>query len=231
MGPCWDSCVDKISKEIISYAEKSEIRPEEALQTVWKEAVQASLRCQSGGHEEIQSSSLLLIALLQLAGNKKSVFVLSASHIAEIQEATLRIVWQAPQKEVELARPPQGQELDKSQKVESPNAVRGLPPADSQHKTEKEVPSLRPEFKEARDVSEAFSAVETIWRCYFDQSEEKGHALRIRSGYSALMASTGFPLAPRIPGRVALLRGAGNAINPEVAAIFIKASIEALSEQ
>lgn len=35
------------------------------------------------------------------------------------------------------------------------------------------------------------------------------------------------PLAPRLPGRVGLLRGAGNAIVPEIAAQFILASIEA----
>jgi DNA (cytosine-5)-methyltransferase 1 len=35
-----------------------------------------------------------------------------------------------------------------------------------------------------------------------------------------------FPLAHGIPGRVGLLRGYGNAINPQTAAIFIKAAIE-----
>jgi DNA (cytosine-5)-methyltransferase 1 len=32
-----------------------------------------------------------------------------------------------------------------------------------------------------------------------------------------------FPLAPRLPGRVGLLRGAGNSIVPQVAAEFVKA--------
>jgi DNA (cytosine-5)-methyltransferase 1 len=36
-----------------------------------------------------------------------------------------------------------------------------------------------------------------------------------------------FPLAPRIPGRVAMLRGFGNAINPELASQFIQAFLEA----
>lgn len=35
-----------------------------------------------------------------------------------------------------------------------------------------------------------------------------------------------FPLAARLPGRVAMLRGFGNAINPEVAAQFIRAYLE-----
>ena len=35
-----------------------------------------------------------------------------------------------------------------------------------------------------------------------------------------------FPLAPRLPGRVGILRGAGNAIVPQVAAEFIKAYME-----
>ncbi len=39
-----------------------------------------------------------------------------------------------------------------------------------------------------------------------------------------------FPLAHGIPGRVGLLRGAGNAIVPQVAAQFIRAATEAISE-
>jgi DNA (cytosine-5)-methyltransferase 1 len=38
-----------------------------------------------------------------------------------------------------------------------------------------------------------------------------------------------FPLAHGIPGRVGLLRGYGNAIVPEVAAVFIRAFYEARS--
>ena len=38
-----------------------------------------------------------------------------------------------------------------------------------------------------------------------------------------MLESSFFPLAPRLPGRVGLLRGAGNAIVPQVAAEFIKA--------
>ena len=37
-----------------------------------------------------------------------------------------------------------------------------------------------------------------------------------------------FPLAPGLPGRVGLLKGAGNAINPRVAAEFVAAFMEAL---
>jgi hypothetical protein len=36
-----------------------------------------------------------------------------------------------------------------------------------------------------------------------------------------------FPLAPRIKGRVGLLRGYGNSIIPQVAALFIRAFLEA----
>lgn len=37
-----------------------------------------------------------------------------------------------------------------------------------------------------------------------------------------------FPLAPSMPGRVGLLKGAGNAIHPHVAAEFIRAAMKAL---
>ena len=39
-----------------------------------------------------------------------------------------------------------------------------------------------------------------------------------------------FPLAPGIPGRVGILRGAGNAINPWIAAEFVKAFMEILKQ-
>jgi DNA (cytosine-5)-methyltransferase 1 len=39
-----------------------------------------------------------------------------------------------------------------------------------------------------------------------------------------------YPLAPRIPGDVALLRGAGNSIVPQVAAAFVRAFLEAEAE-
>lgn len=39
-----------------------------------------------------------------------------------------------------------------------------------------------------------------------------------------------FPLAPSMPGRVGLLKGAGNAIVPQVAAVFIRAFMEALDD-
>lgn len=40
-----------------------------------------------------------------------------------------------------------------------------------------------------------------------------------------------FPLAPSLPGRVALLRGAGNAINVEVASGFIEAVMDVMAAQ
>ena len=39
---------------------------------------------------------------------------------------------------------------------------------------------------------------------------------------------TRFPLCDKVPGRVGLLRGAGNAICPEAAAAFIVAADEAI---
>ncbi|HTB63329.1 MAG TPA: hypothetical protein VK737_07035 [Opitutales bacterium] len=41
-------------------------------------------------------------------------------------------------------------------------------------------------------------------------------------------AIASFPLAGKVPGRVPLLKGAGNAINPVLAAEFIKAVMESL---
>ena len=66
----------------------------------------------------------------------------------------------------------------------------------------------------AGDNQEPFWANQGIVHC------RDGKARRVEPGI--------FPLADRIPGRVGLLRGAGNAIVPQVAAKFIKAFLEAI---
>ena len=83
--------------------------------------------------------------------------------------------------------------------------------------------ALLREVEAASDVPETLSALEEIWQPFLD--EETG-ARRIRAGASALIAGRGRPLSDKTLGRVALLRGAGNAIVPEVAAEFIRAVME-----
>jgi DNA (cytosine-5)-methyltransferase 1 len=39
-------------------------------------------------------------------------------------------------------------------------------------------------------------------------------------------ALTGFPLSGKVPNRVGLLKGAGNSIVPQVAAVFIKSFMD-----
>lgn len=62
----------------------------------------------------------------------------------------------------------------------------------------------------------------SFWSSYDLIPCADGKARRVRSG--------SFPLAHGAPARVVRLRGYGNAINPELAAEFIQASIEAISE-
>lgn len=60
--------------------------------------------------------------------------------------------------------------------------------------------------------------------------EGSGEAVCL-AGYDRLGVEPAlFPLAPRLPGRVVLLRGAGNAIVPQVAALFVKSVMIATEE-
>jgi hypothetical protein len=77
------------------------------------------------------------------------------------------------------------------------------------------------------DVSEAFSAVEKIWRSFFDEDSHPGNAKRLRVGKDSVKAARGFPLVTGLSaGRVGILRGAGNAICAPLAAEFIRAYCE-----
>ena len=63
--------------------------------------------------------------------------------------------------------------------------------------------------------------------CFWSPSD----LIECTDGKSRRTKSTIFPLAHGVPGRVGLLRGAGNAINPIQAAIFIQACEESMNAE
>jgi hypothetical protein len=75
-------------------------------------------------------------------------------------------------------------------------------------------------------VRKALSAVEEIWKRLVDEAAKGRGWARICAVASSIDAISGFPLAPSIPNRAAMLRFIGNAINPYLAAEFIAAVME-----
>src|SRR5574343_955089 len=93
--------------------------------------------------------------------------------------------------------------------------------------------------REVRDGSSRFettSRPSQERRHHGQQGEELGNLVRELSQIGAsqkealkmIHAAGGFPLSESLPGRVAQLRGLGNAIVPQVAATFVRAFMEAI---
>jgi len=85
--------------------------------------------------------------------------------------------------------------------------------------------------KEKGNVSETLSTLEEIWRSINDKEKGKWNPEQLYYCTKRIMKYSLFPMANGIPsGRVGLLRGAGNAICPEIAAEFVMAYMEAANE-
>ncbi|MDY6910774.1 MAG: DNA cytosine methyltransferase [Chloroflexota bacterium] len=223
LGSEWDKSYDKTQKEIMSYAKETDTRPGEVLREMWEAVAQKEIQRCIGGHGSFSSQEILLIALCELQRNQKQKIWSTAQAFYETAWRTMRIVWQNTGKLAALACPPHKWRLDGSQAGEPTDSLcrMSLEASSKSIEIPGRMPNMRKTLKGPRSLPEALSAVEEIWRSSFD---EKSGRKRLSDCKGWAYSLIKFPLSPGVPGRVGLLRGAGNAIHPQVAAEFIKAA-------
>jgi DNA (cytosine-5)-methyltransferase 1 len=219
MGAGWIEVVSKI-KEVI-YGKKANPDTDKALREVWCSVAKTSLQWNAGRQFEIQEPEILLLALCQLSRDTEPERVGPKKDFSFLREATMRILWF----NASPSRSSYQRELERPGTGEPKNPLHSLSSWIAQQDG-KEVRSLLQQVQEARDVSEAFPEVEKTWRSVFGEEAKVRDAARYKAGKGAIVATNCFPLAVNVPGRVGLLRGAGNAIVPPLAAEFVKAFME-----
>jgi len=215
----WLQSLTQIEGEIKRYAASKGSSGNEVLLALWKIACSDQVFKRSPGVAvDVQKAQVLLFALCELARNPKFAFNSTASDIREIQERTMRILWG----EGVASCPSHKPRLDGSSPGKPEDALHSLPPRAAQE-TEPEVPLLRNESEEKWDVPEALPAMEEIWESICAEIEGAWNDERVRNFMRFILATSAFPLAGKVPGRVGLLRGYGNAIVPQVTAAFLRA--------
>lgn len=223
MGDDWDSCITRLKEEVKSYGEKTQTDFGTIVREMWEGAASTSIWGPVGDVFEIHCPEILLLALCQLARDQEFRFWSTAQDFSQICEASMRIVWIKTKASCSSHQ----SELVGSQSGESSNPMSYLPSWITQSE-KSEVRSLLWSVTQTRHVSEAFSAVEKVWRSILNEET----VFRRFQGYTgAIVAAAGWPLAKgetMSRTRVGLLRGAGNAICPQTAARFIISVMEAV---
>jgi hypothetical protein len=226
MGGGWDLCLAEIEKEVMRYADKADSDARQTVRALWKELFAQEVQRRSGGHGEVQGEALLLLALCKLAWPVGQESNCASEDGASFRERALREVWRAFGAS-EDARSPQEPELGGQPTGKPCDAMPEVPQVGTQE-TANPVRGVREPGQAEPDVSDALAAVQEVWRSFVDEGAKDGPAARLRSCAGIIAAIRGFPLCDKVPGRMMLLRGAGNAIVPPLAAEFIKAAVEAM---
>jgi hypothetical protein len=221
MGDFWIPCCDQLEKEAVNYGNAQKTRPGKVLRALWCSFAEKAVRENPGGHEQISCEEILLLAVCQLAGDSHDEFNVTAQDLREVREGTMRILWGYKKPSC----PSYKWGLDGSPERESKNPLRELSSINSSEEGSP-MHHMRSQVAEARDVPETLSALEETWRSVLGESAAGGNAKRMQDGIGLLRSCNAFPLSTAVAGRVMLLRGAGNAIVPQVAAEFIKAVME-----
>lgn len=226
LGTVWGAGIDAIKEKAVMYATQAKTGPGEALSTLWRAAYAKAIRHHSGVHEQFSAEAILLLALLQAAWSLGPELRGTTSYFEEASQACVRVLRSDSTRFASAARSSSERGLEGSSTGKPEGTVHSLSSATAQQEATGAVPSLRSAGTEAWYVPEALSAVEEVWRSTLEQTKGCGDYARICNYARAVMAANSFPLAARIPGRVGLLRGAGNAIVPQVAAAFVRAYLQ-----
>jgi DNA (cytosine-5)-methyltransferase 1 len=223
LGPVWSKGCANLKAEVFNYAEETKTRPGKILQALWEKALQKTIQRNAGRHGAFSETEILFIALCQLSRDQEQEIGAAAQNILEAQERTVRILWENAPKPAISSCPSHQRKLEGSPARESSDAVRWMP-SKTAHKASGNMQGLWGKGQKTQDVSETFSKMEKIWRSVADKDMRWSKKMEDCKGWSDGL--TLFPLSTSFPGRVGLLRGAGNAIVPQVAAAFIKACFD-----
>jgi DNA (cytosine-5)-methyltransferase 1 len=223
LGPVWSKGCANLKAEVFNYAEETKTRPGKILQALWEKALQKTIQRNAGRHGAFSETEILFIALCQLSRDQEQEIGAAAQNILEAQERTVRILWENAPKPAISSCPSHQRKLEGSPARESSDAVRWMP-SKTAHKASGNMQGLWGKGQKTQDVSETFSKMEKIWRSVANKDMRWSKKMEDCKGWSDGL--TLFPLSTSFPGRVGLLRGAGNAIVPQVAAAFIKACFD-----
>lgn len=222
MGSSWNRCILELKEEIVNYAKESKAGPCQVLFEVWEAVSSQEVLRNARGYDAIPSPELLLLAMCELARRSQSEFIISAQNIERLQEETLRVLRSIQPSTCSSSQ----RKLARSQIGKSSESVHKVPSWRAQQKGEEDVFSLPVRIEETWNVPKALSAMEKVWRSFLDKEKKAGNAERLRDCASIIIATNRFPLSGFVPGRLGILRGAGNAIVPQVAAAFVKAYMD-----
>lgn len=226
LGPVWCACVAQIKEKAVKYAAQAKTDTGEALRALWGATFQKALRQKFRGYDCVPEEALLLLALCQSAWDLGPELRGPASDFSEMSAGVLRILRGDSRGLASAARPPHQRGLEGSS-PRPEDALHSLSFATAQPQTVQTMLALRPDGSLAEDVRETLSAVEEVWRSALEQAAKCGDIKLFHDYASALIAADAYPLAHGVPGRAHLLKGAGNAIVPQVAALFIRAFLAA----
>jgi DNA (cytosine-5)-methyltransferase 1 len=222
LGAVWDEGLRVTKAKVAEYAKATGAGSREVLRALRFAACEKEVREHTGRRWSFSETEVLLVALLKLEGYEEQEDRPAASDLREHEGAMLRAVWGNPGGLEELARASRQRRLDGPQARKCEDALRTLPSCVAQAEG-KGVLGMRGEGEGPSALLETLSAVEGVWRSSLD-SEKGRKLLHHCDGWSRGLGQ--FPLAPKVPGRVGLLKGFGNAIVPHVAAAFITAYCE-----
>ena len=222
LGSVWSSCYVQTEREVAEYAKKTNTRPGEVLRTLWETYAEKEVQREAGGQGGFCEKTLLLIALCKLQRGTQPETETTAQDFSEIEERTMRTVWASSQQPTASSCSPHQRGLEGPQQRESQDAMCGVPPQ-ATHQTGGEMSCVREASKAEQDVLKTLSALGEILRPALDEEKHWKQRLADCKGWAGSLSL--YPLCNTLPGRVGLLRGAGNAIVPQVAAKFIKSTI------
>ena len=206
-------------------AKKSETDPIKKMQALQHSDDAQENQRKTGRFNCVQEKGLLQQSLYGegLRGSDKgTIGAIQQETSGKTSKGLLRAMW----RDIESSRSSQGLQSDEQQQREFADFMLSLSSAATQATREGSeaaeiLQRMWERSQEAGVLPEALSAIEEVWESAINESEDGITHLQACGRYFRLQSR--FPLtSDKVPNRVGILRGAGNAIVPQVAAEVIR---------